>query len=287
MYIDPDLVINKENFKLIEYNVVCSICNGIVVSPVQCLECENCFCQSCIEEWKKKQGKDSCPFRCKNPSFRNSRLIKDILSNLKFKCKNGCNQEIPYFELEDHYEEKCPNLKIDYKLKYLEYKNKCMDLLKKNLELENQLNKYRNQNNINNNSFKSAYHKDILYDKTYADNNWICDICNGEYKEKTEKRFRCEICDFDVCIKCKILEESGYKFNNVFLSKNHQHLLNLGNSSGLFGWNCDICGQHKSKKESSYRCKHCNYDICENCKINEENDINLLNSQLNNMQIEQ
>ena len=94
MYIDPDLVINKENFKLIEYNVVCSICNGIVVSPVQCLECENCFCQSCIEEWKKKQGKDSCPFRCKNPSFRNSRLIKDILSNLKFKCKNGCNQEI-------------------------------------------------------------------------------------------------------------------------------------------------------------------------------------------------
>ena len=69
----------------------------------------------------------------------------------------------------------------------------------------------------------------------------VCDICNGEYKEKTEKRFRCEICDFDVCIKCKILEESGYKFNNVFLSKNHQHLLNLGNSSGLFGWNCDIC----------------------------------------------
>ena len=58
MYIDPDLVLNKENYKIIEANAVCSICSGIIISPVQCLDCENCFCEFCIEDWKKKKGKD-------------------------------------------------------------------------------------------------------------------------------------------------------------------------------------------------------------------------------------
>ncbi len=115
MFIDPDSVINKEAFMLIEQNVICSICSGILVSPIQCLNCENCFCQLCWEEWKKKKGNNNCPFRCINPIFKNSRLIKNILSNIKFKCKNGCNEEIPYLELENHYEDKYPNLIIDYK----------------------------------------------------------------------------------------------------------------------------------------------------------------------------
>ena len=136
MYIDPDLVINPETFKLIEQNVICPICSGVLISPIQCLGCENCFCQACIEDWKKRQGGNDCPFKCNNPTFKNSRMIKNILSNVKFKCKNGCKQEIPYLELENHYKEKCRNNKTDYKQKYFEYKNKYLDLLKKNIELE-------------------------------------------------------------------------------------------------------------------------------------------------------
>ena len=287
MYIDPDLVINKDNFKLIEFNVICSICNGIVVSPVQCLECENCFCKICIESWKKKSG-DSCPFRCKNPSFKDSRLIKSILSNIKFKCKNGCNEEIPYLELENHYEENCPNIIKDYKQKYFELQKKYLDILKKNKELEFQLNK---NNHLNNNTFKSIYHSDILYDKTNSNSDWNCDICDSSYNAKTEKRFRCENCDFDICMKCKILEEYGYKFNNVFLSKNHKHLLKKCNKpSSLFSrfWSCDKC-DIKVKIDGyieRFRCNLCDYDICNNCKNDEENNLNQLNDEMNNMHIE-
>ena len=37
-------------------------------------------------------------------------MVKNILSNLKFKCKNGCDIQIPYNDLREHYEEKCPKL---------------------------------------------------------------------------------------------------------------------------------------------------------------------------------
>ena len=291
MYIDPDLVINKDNFKLIELNVICSICNGIVVSPVQCLECENCFCELCIEKWKEK-SENSCPFRCKNPKFKSSRLIKNILSNIKFKCQNGCNQEIPYLELEDHYAEKCPNLITDYKEKYFELKNKYLDLEKKYNELEKQLNNYKhvNINNINNN-FKSIYHRHNLIDYTNDDSSWSCDICENDYKAKTERRFRCDNCDFDICIKCRILEDSGYKFN-VYLSNYHPHLLKEKNSnlSSIFvrNWKCEVCKKTYNVKENKKRfgCEKCKYNICDDCKIKEDNMINQLNFEMNNMNIE-
>ena len=292
MYIDPESVLNREAFMLIEQNVICPICSGILVSPIQCLNCENCFCELCLEEWKKAKGDKNCPFRCANPTFKNSRLIKNILSNIKFKCKNGCKEEIPYLELENHYEDKCSKLEIDYKQKYYEFKNKYLEILKKNVELEKELKKYKNQNNNNNNvCFNSKYHNHTLYDQTDDESDWICNICNNKYKAKTEKRYNCDDCDFDICLKCKILEESGYKNKNIFRSKNHQHLLfdnDISKIVSLLGWTCDVCDKHYKAKATlnRYRCSKCNFDICETCKMDEENDMNRLNSQFGNMQIE-
>lgn len=274
MYIDPDLVTNPETFKLIEQNVICPICSGVLISPIQCLGCENCFCQTCIEDWKKRQGDNNCPFKCNNPTFKNSRMIKNILSNVKFKCKNGCKEEIPYLELENHYKEKCHNNKTDYKQKYYEYKNKYLDLLKKNIELENELKTYKSKNK-NQNNFKSKYHEHILYDKTNNENNWICDICLNEYKGKTEIKFRCNDCDFNVCLKCKILEENEYKNNDIFISKYHKHILNKSLKKELLGWICDVCKNHYRKRNDikRFRCQKCDYDVCENCKRNEEKNL--------------
>ena len=208
MYIDPDLVINKNIFKSFESYSVCSICNGIIIKPIQCLECENVFCQSCIDEWKKKTGENSWPFRCNNPTFKNSRIINNLLDNLIFKCSNGCNIEIPYKDIEQHYNEKCPKIKIDYKEKYLEYKKKYEDILKKYEEL-NKKNQIKD-----NNEFKSKFHIDKLYAVNEISNNWKCNICKTNYIRKTIKRFRCACCDFNLCLKCKILEEGGYNFND-------------------------------------------------------------------------
>ena len=70
-----------------------------------------------------------CPFKCEGSSFRDSRMMKNMLSILKFKCEKGCPIEIKYDELMNHYEFQCE--KIDFQKRYQE--------LQKDLEkLENE-----------------------------------------------------------------------------------------------------------------------------------------------------
>ena len=291
MYIDPDDVINKDNLKQIESSAVCSICSGIVIEPVQCLLCENSFCKNCLEDWKKKKGENSCPFRCSNPSFKNSRLIKNLLANLKFKCQNGCNLEIPYLDLQEHYKEKCSNIKIDkidYKAKYLEYKQKYEDLLEKYEELESKSNSNRlrgrpgdnnttpnpnqnqNQNEDLKNGCKSKFHSHYLKNSSDIEGDWICNLCKSEYSENTEERFQCSECDFDACLKCILLERTGYIFKYIFLSKYHEHLLEDSTFEDD-NWICYICKKSFAKKsDKRFRCEKCDFDLCNNCKNKEE-----------------
>lgn len=283
MFIDPDSVINKENFKFVETNIVCSICDGIVVNPIQCSECEKCFCQICLEDWQKKAGSNSCPFRCKNPIFKNSRMINNILSNLQFKCKNGCDIKIPYLQLEEHYNEKCP--KLDYKKKYFEYKNKYTELLKKYNELEKKLNDKKlgapPHNPSISNSFKSKFDNHILEDATNDKSDWICNICFRKYNKKTEGRYRCNNCKFNICLKCKILEENGYIFNNIFKSNSHKHILR-DMTFADHDWKCDQCSKLYNKKtERRFRCDNCDYDLCNDCKKKQE-----LNNNFNNLSLD-
>ena len=274
MYIEPDLVINKDIFKSLGSNALCSICGGIINEPVQCLDCENSFCKTCIQEWIHQKGENSCPFRCINPSFKNSRVIKNLLLNLIFKCKNGCYMQIPYLELEAHYSEKCPKIQIDFKQKYYEYKHKYEDLLKKYNELEKiiQGNNLHGLPGINNkcNNFRSKYHIHYLYDKTNDNGNWICDICQNYYNKNREGRFRCTNCDFDICLKCKLLEESGYKFNNIFICRFDSHIL-IDSTVEANDWICNICKKSfKQKTIKRFSCRKCNFDICNDCKLKEE-----------------
>ena len=290
MYCDPDLIINKEDYKSIESSAICSICSGIIINPVQCLECDNCFCKLCIDDWKKSKGENSCPFRCSKPKYKNSRLIKNILASLKFKCQNGCKIEIPYLEFEEHYKEKCPKIEINYKEKFFEYKKKYEDLLKKYTELEKKSNENmhtcggseenRNQNKNLEKGLNSKFHPHFLYNKTNEeDDEWICDLCKSEYNPKTEGRFQCEKCDFDICLKCVLLEQSGYPFKNIFKSKKDDHILN-DRTSEEDNWVCNICKKNFEKKSKRFGCEKCDFDMCNDCKIKEE-----LSENFNNLSI--
>ena len=93
-YINFDLIINKEALK--DINVICEICKGLLKDPVQCSVCEHTFCKSCIEKFQEKEKEKKCLFNCENALFNQPIIINNSLKELKFKCKNNCDVQIPY-----------------------------------------------------------------------------------------------------------------------------------------------------------------------------------------------
>ena len=220
--IDKSDIINKEEFKVIESLITCPICCEVIYEPFQCENCENCFCKDCINNWSKKSK--TCPFKCENAIYKESKLAKRILGILKVKCKNGCGEIINYSDIPDHYDIKCS--KIDFKKKYFELKKKY-DLLEKSFITNSSL---KSSNNINNNSiniinnnennnnidrsneeinsqlnFKSKYHIHKLCLVKTERLGWQCDICKRELSSEV-KSYSCTLCDFDLCQDC-VLEE--------------------------------------------------------------------------------
>ena len=98
--IKPEDIINKETFKPLESTAICGLCNGVIIDPIKCQGCDSCYCKDCIDDYSKTSSK--CPAGCTGGALKESRMMKNILSVLKFKCKNGCEEEIPYLELRDH-----------------------------------------------------------------------------------------------------------------------------------------------------------------------------------------
>src|SRR5690349_4259316 len=108
MYIDSGLIVNTQVFDTISHCAICTICTGVICEPQQCMNCDNCFCKRCINDWLQKSK--TCPMKCTNPSFKDSRIVKGMLAKLVFRCPvEKCKLEISYEEIL-HHEDKCEGL---------------------------------------------------------------------------------------------------------------------------------------------------------------------------------
>jgi len=65
--IEEKRIANAEAVANLTGNLICIICTKIVWKPISCSKCQNIFCRSCLENWKKIQ--------------------KDLI----LKCPNGCS----------------------------------------------------------------------------------------------------------------------------------------------------------------------------------------------------
>ena len=103
------LINNNSNIKTIMDILKCKLCKKILLNPYDCSKCGNTFCYYCIN--KLKQNNLPCPFNCKSFDITPSSVgIKKFLNPLKFECKykkNGCQEIIPYMNIENH-ENNCP-----------------------------------------------------------------------------------------------------------------------------------------------------------------------------------
>jgi hypothetical protein len=224
MYIDIESIQNKDQFELIKENVVCSICQGLIYHPQQCQKCEHNFCNDCIKLWLRNHN--TCPFRCQNPTFKESRLMKNLLEKLNFKCPLGCDDIINYDDIDKH-KQVC--YKTSYKQKCIDYENKIKELENKNKELENKIKDYekKNLNITSNNKIKeleniikdlkkqinipsnlkswqkksTLHNHPLIFCTTKRSTSWFCDICK-KFFDNDHYSYLCTLCDFDICENC-------------------------------------------------------------------------------------
>ena len=208
MYNDTSLVINKEILDVLSAAAICPICKGVIVNPVQCVKCDNCFCKQCSLSWKRKHK--GCPMQCQTFKTRQSLLLSKLLNKLKFSCQNKCGEEIPYINLEEHYMSKCA--KIDFKAQFfslcekinntklsIEQLKRERDDLVKELSLENF------QLTANDDIYISKYHPHPLK-KSSSNNHYRCDICR-ETIYGNSVCYSCRNCDYDYCQLCREAED--------------------------------------------------------------------------------
>jgi hypothetical protein len=108
--IDESLIKNMAIYETVKDLVHCAICSCILIDPQQCVTCDNVFCKVCITDWHKKSK--TCPMKCSNFSFKDSRITRNVLSRLIFKCPLKCSKDVGYDDYFTH-EDGCELSKIE------------------------------------------------------------------------------------------------------------------------------------------------------------------------------
>ena len=244
MFIDSQLLINKNKFKGIEKFILCPICEGIVNIPYECLECQNNFCQNCIEKWKLKNN--NCPFRCKEFNLIHNRFLENILSELlKFRCDKECDEIINYKDINKHYNGECKNIvNYDYKEKFeeisLEFTKltvKYENLIESNKDLKEKTNEAIREKKNMMERFDSIKNQKILYkneleklnkEKKMSNkiSNKISNDINKDLKNLNSELYS-KIDKLNNTIKLINKENSELKFNNKELKKENLKLKEL------------------------------------------------------------
>ncbi len=99
--VDTELI--TPEFESLVEELICPICQCLVIKPVMCKTCEKPFCKHCITQWLKK--KNTCPNRCKYKEGELTRILKNLLNKVKLKCPNnelGCGETIIFENFEKH-----------------------------------------------------------------------------------------------------------------------------------------------------------------------------------------
>jgi hypothetical protein len=205
MFVDQSTIYNIQDFKLIENFSTCTICGGILWEPMQCSVCDNSFCKNCLNSWFKQSKQEICPFKCPKSSFKESKLVKKMLSILKFNCPNNCDEPIPYEELFSHIRLKCK--KVDFKKKYYDLKKKFDELM---IEYKNLVPDVTEEMSSRNNVFKSIEHIHPLIWLSTDRMGWLCNVCDVSHHGNV-KSYYCTLCDYDLCSTCKKKEEKKHK----------------------------------------------------------------------------
>ena len=113
-YVNAKTIIKNELYDSFKVNLICPKCKYLMIQPVMCIICQSTFCKKCLEKCKDDKG--LCQKKCKKSNYKDL-IGKNIhITKFKFKCINGCGEEIPFSDIQKHYNKKCKNIKKPKKL---------------------------------------------------------------------------------------------------------------------------------------------------------------------------
>ena len=125
-YANEKNIVKNEIYELFKDAIICPVCNSIMIEPVICLECQSTFCKKCSKTLKDKG--DNCPKKCSNYNINDVIGKNNFISKFKFKCINGCGEDILFENITNHYKNCNPNkikkIKVMDKKQVEEYRKK-------------------------------------------------------------------------------------------------------------------------------------------------------------------
>ena len=94
MMINPNDIEISNNFSVVKSLLKCSVCDGIVVDPVQCKNCYKVYCKKCV---------NNINCECKG-EIKSNEILKEVTSKLVVKCKFKCGELIQFNQYKEHIE---------------------------------------------------------------------------------------------------------------------------------------------------------------------------------------
>jgi len=106
-YANEKNIVKNEVYDLFKDTIICPVCSSLMIEPVICLNCQSTFCKKCSKELKDKG--ENCPKKCSILNIKDVIGKNNFISKFKFKCINGCGEEILFENINNHYKNCNPN----------------------------------------------------------------------------------------------------------------------------------------------------------------------------------
>ena len=114
-YFSDDCIIEDQLYISLKDLLMCPLCHKILKDPYMCNICQNVYCKRCLEDYSQFK---ICPNECKDAKFIRCLAKNELLSKIKYRCKN-CQKEVIQSDIKAHLESNCEHSEVIQKKKTL------------------------------------------------------------------------------------------------------------------------------------------------------------------------
>ena len=131
-YFSDDCVIEDDPIYIsLKDEIICPLCSKIFKEPFMCNECQKEYCKKCLQKDSKLK---ICPNEKKKRTFNLSKNKNELVSKIKYRCKN-CLEVVIQKDIKAHLKENCEhNEEIKREKTLAEIINNKKKLIKLNKE---------------------------------------------------------------------------------------------------------------------------------------------------------